>query len=177
VIDPGKTGRLRVSFNPRGQRQVLARSITIHSNDPERPALVIKVSAEVVPPGEEKMPQAPAAAKRAHPPESKLVLEGKCLKCHGPKSQDQKGARLFASGCAACHGEGGQGVRIDRESIGPPLRLTTMTVKTRAGLTQVISAGTGHPAMPGFGKSYGGPLTDTQVASLVQLVLKGFPAR
>jgi hypothetical protein len=61
--------------------------------------------------------------------------------------------------------------------IGPALRLASTTVKTPAGLTQVIAAGTGHPRMPGFARAYGGPLSDAQVTSLVELIIKGFPAR
>ncbi len=175
VIDPGQTGRLRVSFNPHGQKQSVTRTVTIHSNDPERPTLPIKISAQVAVPGEST--KAPAPVKRAHPPEAKLELKAACLKCHGPGSPSQKGAKLFASACSACHGASGQGIAIDREIIGPPLRLVSTTVKTPAGITQVIAAGTGHPRMPGYAKAYGGPLTDAQVASLVDLIIKGFPAR
>ena len=59
----------------------------------------------------------------------------------------------------------------------PPLRLAGMSVKSAAGLKQTIQAGTGHPRMPGYGREYGGPLTDAQVASLVDLILRNFPTR
>jgi len=175
VVDPGKTGRLRVSFNPRGQHQVVSRTVTIHSNDPESPALQIKITAEVAAPGEER--KAPGPPQRAHPPEAKLEFKSGCLKCHGPASATQRGPKLYASACGACHGAVGGGVSIAREMIGPPLRLVSTTVKTPAGMTQVISSGTGNPRMPGFGKAYGGPLSDAQVASLVEYIIKGFPAR
>ncbi len=175
VVDPGQTGRLRVSFNPHGQKQVVTRTVTVYSNDAVQPTLALKVTAEVVPAGDEK--KAPEPSKRAHAREAKLVFSTACLKCHGPKSSGESGAHLYASACVACHGASGAGVRLGDEVIGPPLRLAGMSVKSGPGLTQTVQAGTGHPAMPGYGKAYGGPLTDAQVASLVDLILKNFAAR
>ncbi len=175
VIDPGKTGKLRVSFNPHNQKQAVTRTISVYSNDPVDAVVQLKISANVVQAGEEAKVEAPPA--RAHPKETKLVLAGACLKCHGPASESEAGMKLYTSACAACHGPAGAGVRLGNESIGPALKLTSMSVKTAAGLRQIIAAGTGHPAMPGYGREYGGVLTDRQVESLVELVLKSFPAR
>jgi hypothetical protein len=55
--------------------------------------------------------------------------------------------------------------------------LKAMTVKTIAGIKQVITAGTGNPAMPGFGKEYGGPLSGIQIDSLVDIIIRGFPSK
>src|SRR5687768_4916546 len=176
VIDPGKTGRLRVQFNPKGQKQVVTRTVTVHSNDEVQPALALRISAEVVPVGEEK--KAAPAPRRAHPPRPRLAFVGECLKCHGPRSPSESGEKLYLSTCASCHGPSGEGVTLGgKEVIGPALRLTGMTVKSPAGLRQVIAAGTGHPFMPGFGREYGGPLSDAQVASVVEHILKALPAR
>jgi len=61
--------------------------------------------------------------------------------------------------------------------VAPALRLNGMTVRSPDGLRQVIAAGTGHPAMPGFSRAYGGPLSDRQIASLVELLSKQFASR
>ena len=176
VIDPGKSGRLRVQFNPKGQKQVVSRTVTVHSNDTVQPALQLRISAEVVPAGEEK--KATPTPRRAHPAQPRLTFAGACLKCHGPRSASEVGEKLYLSTCACCHGPNGEGVRLgDKELIGPALRLTSMTVKSAAGLQQVIAAGTGHPFMPGFGREYGGPLTEPQVKSVVEHILKALPAR
>ena len=175
VIDAGKTGRLRVSFNPHNQKTSVTRTISIYSNDTVDPVLQVKLTANVVPAGEEKAVVLPPA--RAHPKESKLVLAGKCLACHGPKTATESGVKLYVSACAACHGELGDGRKIGTELIGPSLRLAGMTVKTAAGVRQFIAAGTGHPAMPGYGKEYNGVLTDKQVDSLVTLLLSSFGTR
>src|SRR6185503_7310618 len=117
--------------------------ISVYSNDPVDSVLQLKVSATVVTAGDEAKPVPPVV--RTHPHEPKLVLAGDCLKCHAPKGAAETGLKLFGSTCAACHGAGGDGVRIGTEIVGPALKLATMTVKTAAGIRQIISAGTGHP--------------------------------
>jgi len=175
VIDPGKTGRLRISFNPKGQKGKVSRTVTVYSNDPANETLRLKLAVQVVEPGEESKPdKAPA---RAHEKKGKLVFSTECLSCHGPRKPRDTGRTLYAETCSACHGASGEGGVIGSEKIGPALLLKIMTVKTSAGIGQVISAGTGNPAMPGFGKEYGGPLTKDQIDSLVNLVIKGFPAK
>src|SRR6185503_7008189 len=53
VIDPGKSGKLRVSFNPHNQKQTVTRTISVYSNDPVDSVLQLKVSATVVTAGDE----------------------------------------------------------------------------------------------------------------------------
>ena len=175
VIDPGKHGRLRVSFNPRGRQGTVQRSVSVHSNDPNASVVQLQVIAEVVPAGEEK--KDPVSVKRVHPRREKLVFGGTCLKCHAPRKRSETGMKLYASSCAACHGSEGGGLKIKKEVIGPSLELARMTVKSMAGIRQVIAAGTGHPAMPGFSREYDGPLSEQQIDSLVDLILKKFPER
>jgi len=110
VIDPGTSGKLRVQFNPKGQKQIVTRTVTIHSNDDSQPTLAVRVSAEVVSAGEEKRPGPPL--RRAHPAEARLSFAGACLKCHGPRSAMESGGKLFLSACAACHGPNGEGVKL-----------------------------------------------------------------
>jgi mono/diheme cytochrome c family protein len=175
VIDPGKTGRLRISFNPKGQKGAATRTVTVFSNDPANESFRIKVSVNVVEAGEEGKPD--KTPVRAHEKKGKLVFSSECLACHGPRKARDTGLTLYASACAACHGAAGTGVRIAGERIAPHLSLRTMTVKTVAGIRQVIAAGTGSPAMPGFGKEYGGPLANAQVDSLVDLIIKEFSSK
>ncbi len=175
VIDPEEEGRLRVSFNPRGRKGEVTRTVSVYSNDPMDPVVTLKVVANVVPAGEEK--KKPPPVLRTHPKRKKLVFSGDCLRCHAPRKRSETGMKLYVSTCAACHGIRGAGHKIEKEVIGPVLRIHNMTVRTAAGIRQVIAGGTGHPAMPGFGKEYGGPLSDRQVDSLVNLILEEFPAK
>ncbi|MEK7766760.1 MAG: DUF1573 domain-containing protein [bacterium] len=175
VVEPGKTGKLRVSFNPHNQHASVTRTVTIYSNDERTPTLQLKVSADVVAPGDERKPDVPVV--RAHPKEAALAFTPACLRCHGPAQADESGAKLYASACAKCHGAAGEGVSIEKEKVAPSLRLNGMSVRSPDGIRQVIAAGTGHPHKPGFSRAYGGPLSDKQIASLVELITKQFASR
>ncbi len=175
VIKPGESGKLRLNFNARRQKGTVKRSVSLHSNDPDAPIVSIAVIAEIVQPGQEDEP--PKPVKRAHPKMEKLVFEAKCLKCHGPARKRETGRALFATSCAECHGKRGEGKTIEGEKIGPALNIAKMSVKTPGGIRQVITGGTGHPWMPGFGKRYGGPLTESQISSLAKIIREGFPER
>ena len=172
VLKPGTSGRLRVSFNPQRMHQVVTRSITIYSNDPLEPQVILGVTADVVEAGEEKTP--PKAPVWTHKKREKLVFTGECAECHSTKSATLTGARLYAAVCAVCHGSAGEGVQLGGERIGAPLKRDRMSVRTAAGIRQIVDAGTGHQWMPGFGKAYGGPLNEKQVASLVELIMRSF---
>lgn len=171
VIDPGGEGKLRVSFNPGSREGTARKTVSIYSNDPVRSVLEIAVRARVVPPSGETERR---TRKRTHPRRYKLFFEGSCADCHAPKKKDAIGAELYASVCAPCHGEEGEGRKVEDGDVAPPLDLRLMTVKTEAGIRQVISSGTGHPAMPGFDREYEGPLSPGQVASLVAIIRDGF---
>lgn len=173
VIAPGETGKLRVSFNPSRQRGTVSRSISIYSNDDDNPVVTISIAAEVVPKGEEK--QESETPARAHERKEKLIFDSGCLRCHGPRKKSQAGQDLYLSVCAACHGRDGKGRKIGEETLGPSLEIAKRSVKSEGGVMQLICAGSGHPFMPGFGESYGGPLSKEQVASLVDLIIKGIP--
>jgi hypothetical protein len=172
VLKPGEAGRLRVSFNPRNMHQVVTRGVTIYSNDPVEPSVVLSISADVVEAGEEKKPVKELVW--THRKRDRLTFGGECSECHSPRTASVTGAKLYSAVCAACHGASGEGVSMGKERIGPPLRRDRMSVRTVAGIRQVIEAGTGHPWMPGFGEAYKGPLTEKQVASLVDLINSSF---
>ncbi|MGE5680598.1 MAG: DUF1573 domain-containing protein [Bacillota bacterium] len=46
-IEPGKTGNLRIEFDSTGKMGKVSRSVTIFSNDPEKPEQTIIISADV----------------------------------------------------------------------------------------------------------------------------------
>lgn len=170
VIEPRGSGNLRVNFSPRGARGTVTRSVTIASNDPDRPNVVVTVSADQVPPGEDATP--PPEVKRTHEKRGVLSFAGECAKCHAPNKAGLRGRRLYDAVCAKCHGGVGEGVTVQGERLGPSLAVSASPIRTREGLIQLISGGTGSPVMPGFGSEYGGPLSSAQVASIADFILK-----
>lgn len=172
VIEPGGTGNLRVSFNPKGGKNPVTRTITVSSNDPEKKDLALRVSADPQPASMVAQPAPPA--KRTHPRKERLEFDGKCGACHLPQKPGLTGKKLYIAACARCHGDTGGGVSLDGEALGPAIRPGGTGIRTAEGIKQAVSAGTGHPWMPGFGAEYGGPLSEKQVASLVKLVSNKF---
>ncbi len=174
VIQPGETGKLRVSFNPTRQKGTVTRSISVYSNDTDNPTVNISISAQIVPAGQEGQEREPEP--RAHERKGELVFDSGCLRCHGPGGKGQAGRDLYVSVCAHCHGADGKGRKIDEETIGPSLETARRSVKSKGGLNQIICDGSGDPSMPGFCEKYGGPLSKKQVASLAELIFEGVPA-
>lgn len=172
VIEPNGSGNLRVSFNPKGARGPIRKSVTISSNDPQRKSLVVMVSASPQP--EALLDKPVIQVKRTHEKRERLDFDGKCAQCHVPKKAGLTGKKLYISACAMCHGDSGGGMAMEGEELGPPLKIGGSRVRTAEGMTQVITEGTGHPWMPGFGAEYGGPLSRKQVASLVKLIKNKF---
>jgi len=171
VIEPGGSGNLRVSFNPKGAKNPVTRSITVSSNDPDKKDIILKVSADPRAPSEVAKP--PVPVKRTHERRERLVLDGKCAQCHAPKG-GLTGGKLFKAACVKCHGASGEGMTLDGETLGSSLKVAASGIRSEDGIRQSISAGTGHPWMPGFGAEYGGPLSEKQVASLVKLIRNNF---
>jgi mono/diheme cytochrome c family protein len=80
---------------------------------------------------------------------------------------------LYKQNCAACHGENGKnGAAI---SLANPVYIA---VAGEAHLRDVIANGVSGKLMPGFAKSAGGMLTDSQVTALAQGIVQqwGMPS-
>ncbi|WIG60582.1 MAG: hypothetical protein OJF49_003330 [Ktedonobacterales bacterium] len=88
----------------------------------------------------------------------------------------QRGAALFATYCASCHGFQGNG------KAGPKLNNNDSVNKlTTNDLSRIISAGVPNPddltkfSMPAWSEAFGGPLTDDDIAYLVALIRSSDP--
>jgi cytochrome c553 len=87
----------------------------------------------------------------------KGIFDGKCATCHfEPLVRQQPAAKLYAVGCAMCHGVDAEG------GYAPKLR----GYASLSALRTVISNGVGKPQMPGFAQKNGGPLTFEQITEL-----------
>lgn len=98
-----------------------------------------------------------------------IVFKGDCAKCHSaPTIGKTRGEELFAAACAICHDT------PNRATMVPDLRATAKA--TSEDYWKVwITHGKPGTLMPGFAKTYGGPLTDEQINTLSKFMWDKFP--
>jgi cytochrome c oxidase cbb3-type subunit 3 len=75
-----------------------------------------------------------------------------------------RGAQLFATDCAVCHGDHAQG------RIGATLAKDFPAIRVDALLNETISNGVQGSVMPAWSVSKGGPLTDADIADLAAFI-------
>lgn len=76
----------------------------------------------------------------------------------------ERGAELFATNCAVCHGEHGEG------RVGATLNDVFVSMNADVALRQVISQGRPGTFMPTWGEAYGGPLTDQDISDIIAYI-------
>ena len=163
-VPPGGSGALAITFDPSGQRGDVRKTLTVVTNDPVHPRTILTLLARISG-GDEPLPG-------GHPRfTGQSLLMGSCAGCHAAPASGKDGAALWDAVCAMCHGATGNG------GLAPGLRSEEyLGSHDDAALAQAIAYGTSNPKMPGFSELMGGPLSGTQVASLVTLLRSWGPA-
>lgn len=96
------------------------------------------------------------------------VFKGECVKCHVTPAQGKMGKGLYVAACDICHGAN------PRASMVPDLR--ALNHATDLNYWKIwIAEGRAGTMMPAFSTKEGGPLTDEQIDSLAEFMLKSFP--
>ena len=156
-IAPGATSHLKVKFdsNNKGEGPI-TKIITITSNSHDQAEKVIRIVGRIV------------KSKTAHK-NMEMHLDGlfvgDCAKCHVDKGKGELGARLFDADCGICHG-----LKADGKP-GAELASDGMMKHTPKEWTKIIGAGMPHTNMPAFATKYKGPLSDEEIASLVEYMI------
>jgi mono/diheme cytochrome c family protein len=165
-VSPGETGTLEVTFDPSRQHGTVRKTLAVTSNDPSEPSVLLTIRAKV----EVVTPPEPEAG--AHPPiRGQSLLMGDCATCHAQPASGKTGEPLWSAVCAMCHGPEGEGTEH-----GPGLRAPDyLSSRDDEDLATAIAYGTSNPRMPGFVELMGGPLSQEQVSSLVELVRRWGP--
>lgn len=184
-IEPGKSGDLELILNTTQEKGDIKKQIDLYSNDPDNPKVSVYLAATVIPAASDVNPdkkanastQASASVSRQAltpvDPHAGLtdadrarIFTGRCASCHVLPGKGKLGEELFQADCAMCHGQNAEG------SIGPALApgnyhdqefMNRIQKVTRYGSEQ-------HPAMPGFLNEAGGPLTDSEIDSIIQFL-------
>ena len=97
------------------------------------------------------------------------VFKGDCAKCHVEPVIGKMGRELYTTACGICHED------EHRATMVPDLH--ALKVTTNAEYWKLFTVN-GKPGTlrPAFAQAQGGPLTDAQIASLVDYLVKDFPS-
>ncbi|MFM7468093.1 MAG: DUF1573 domain-containing protein [Vampirovibrionales bacterium] len=163
-LAPGEVTPLRITLDTTNKLGDVKKTIDIWATKAKNPLTTITLLAHV---------EAPAMAKTHHgmvKSKDRLALfKGECATCHVQKGVGKVGEALFVADCAMCHGIGAKGTFAAPGLRASDRRETWDSATYAKHLKEVTTHGSQYnPAMPPFGKQHGGPLTEDDIASLVQ---------
>lgn len=81
-----------------------------------------------------------------------------------PAGNSTRGTKLYADNCALCHGANGEG------RVGALLQKDWSGINVESFLDNTIARGVAGSRMPAWAKSYGGPLTDQEIADVAAYI-------
>jgi len=168
VVVPGTNGQIGIKVNIAAKSGTLSKTITV-GTDKDSETLSVKIT--IVP----SLTNSMAGIDRAKNVTAALadrqaVFQGDCASCHVKQGEGKFGKELYDADCGICH-EG-----PNRATMVPNLH--TIAQSTDAGFWRTwISYGRPHSLMPAFAKTEGGPLTDEQIATLVDYLRVAIPSR
>jgi mono/diheme cytochrome c family protein len=119
------------------------------------------------------LPEAPGMVRARNQQTAKAdrqaVFKGDCAKCHAEPTKDKMGKDLYVAACDICHGANPRATMVpDLHAINHSTDLIFWKVW--------IAEGKPGTLMPAFSTKESGPLTDEQIDSLAQVMLKSFPS-
>jgi len=162
TIMPGQLATLSLDLDTSLKLGQVKKEIILTTNDPKHPHATLTLLATVDPnfQGHQKI-----AVK------NRLVLfQGECATCHVNKGVGKSGEALFNADCAMCHGVQGKGrvapALVARLNNAPDARYHQPAFLSRFK-TIIAEGAPDNPGMPPFSHAQGGPLSDSQIDSLL----------
>jgi len=146
VLKPGEKGSISVVIDMRGKKGFFFKTVDVYTNDPITPVTTLSVKIHLK--DRIHMGQYNAAE----------IFTEKCVECHVDQGKGKNGWDLFKADCFMCH------------NAGKNTSLSTMSKKPRADMLKAIREGVDNTLMPGFDLKNGGPLNDTEITSLIDLI-------
>jgi cytochrome c553 len=98
------------------------------------------------------------------------VFKGECASCHVEKAIGKVGKDLYAAACGICHEAEHRATMVTD--------LHSLKHETNAEYWKTwIDNGKEGSLMPAFAQRHGGPLSDQQIASLVEYLVRAIPSK
>ncbi|MBI5874653.1 MAG: DUF1573 domain-containing protein [Deltaproteobacteria bacterium] len=154
VVHPGSETTVTVSVDTSDKLGKLKKSVFIKTDDPGMPDAKVDVLIEVRMKDHTTM----------NP--GQTLFKGNCAECHAKPAEGKSGEPLFEAACAMCHGHYGLG-GLNAPGIND---LGWLDKNDSSYIKKAITKGKPGTSMPGFGAPHGGPLDDSQIDSLVELI-------
>jgi mono/diheme cytochrome c family protein len=166
-LAPGTNGTIPVTMNVAGKSGMVFKTLTINTDKGWK---MLSVKTTIQPP-----PAQMTAGNREQnlllaKADRQAVFKGQCASCHVEKAIGKMGKDLYDSACGICH------EAEHRASMVPDLH--ALKHETNAEYWKVwVEFGKQGSLMPAFAQRHGGPLSDQQIASLVDHLVKTIPSK
>jgi cytochrome c553 len=167
-LPPGTNGSIPVTMNVAGKSGMVFKTLTINTDKGWK---MLSVKTTILPPT--------AAQMTANDRDKNLLLakadrqavfKGDCASCHVEKAIGKMGKDLYDAACGICHEAEHRATMVTD--------LHALKVETNAEYWKAwIDFGKDASLMPAFGQKHGGPLSDQQIASLVEYLVKAIPSK
>jgi mono/diheme cytochrome c family protein len=156
----GTNGQMEINVDLRGRNGLLRKLISVESSAGTN---VITVDVQLPELDEREKNRLAAFADRQG------VFKNDCAKCHLEPAVGKKGGELYKVICAICH-------ESEHRAAMVPNLASLKKPTDKAYWDQWIHLGKPGTFMPAFSKPFGGPLEETEIASLVNYLLEHFPS-
>jgi mono/diheme cytochrome c family protein len=161
ILAPGARGTVKAKVDFRGKEGEIAKQLLVGTVEATQMlTMIVKV-----PPMSPEMRDANRAIAVAN---RQKVFQGDCAACHATPAEGRFGDDLFAAACAVCHDS------KHRASMVPDLAIAKEK-RDAAWWTHWIEEGRDGTLMPGFAQKNGGPLSSSQIESLVEYLVTNLP--
>lgn len=167
-IGPGGVTQIPVNMDVRGKSGVVIKTVTIHTDQGQK---VVMVKSTIPPPATDAAGMALSRERNQQLAlaDRQAVFKGDCARCHVEPVIGKMGKDLYTFACGICH------EAEHRATMVPDLHQLKVTPNAEYWKLFITH---GKPAtlMPAFAQAQGGPLSDAQINSLVDYLVKDFPA-
>lgn len=167
-LAPTGATEIPINMNLAGKSGVVIKTVTIHT-DKGHKVVMVKSTIQAPPPDTAGAAMMRERNQQIAMQDRQSVFKGDCARCHVEPVIGKMGKELYVTACGICHDA------EHRASMVQDLRQLKVTPNAEYWKFFIVNGKPGT-LMPAFSQAQGGPLSDAQVASLVEYLVKDFPA-
>jgi len=158
TIPSGTTQALPVDLNIRGKKGLFQQSFVVMTSAGKVP---LTVEVDIEDPVRRPMTKEERSRNKHFAMEdARAIFKGECASCHVLPTKGKYGPTLYDAACGICHDS------AKRDPVVPYLK-DKIKKKSREYWRQWTVNGKKGSLMPGFGKAQGGPLSGSQISTLL----------